>query len=87
MLCVLIHSQASNMPSVLKVNMTPAIPIWEPHQFVAESIMLQGDVGDVQTSVSILIAMGEARKLLQIEDSLVVSMPLKSMWDCLTNKT
>lgn len=62
---------ASNMPSVLKVNMTPAIPIWEPHQFVAESIMLQGDVGDVQTSVSILIAMGEARKLLQIEDSLV----------------
>lgn len=63
------------MPSILKVNTTPAIPIWEPHQFVAESIMLQGDVGDVQTSISIMIAMGEARKFLQIDDALVVSMP------------
>ncbi|CAD6994446.1 unnamed protein product [Ceratitis capitata] len=64
-------SPPPNTPSVLKVNSAPAIPIWEPHQFVAESIMLQGDVGDVQTTISILIAMGETRKLLQIDDALV----------------
>ncbi|XP_067618817.1 GATOR2 complex protein WDR24 [Eurosta solidaginis] len=64
-------SPLPNMPNVLKVTTAPAIPIWEPHQFVADSVMLQGDVGDVQTAISILIAMGDARKLLQIDDILI----------------
>lgn len=48
--------------------------MWEPHQFVVDALMLQNDVGDVQTALTILIVMGEARQLLPIEDVVVVSL-------------
>lgn len=48
--------------------------MWEPHQFVVDALMLQNDVGDVQTALTILIVMGEARQLLPIEDAVVVSL-------------
>lgn len=47
--------------------------MWEPHQFVADALMLQNDVGDVQTALTVLIVIGEARKLLPIDDSIIVS--------------
>jgi len=46
--------------------------MWEPHKFVSDALMLMNDVGDVQTALTVLIALGEARKLLPIEDALVV---------------
>lgn len=55
----------------------PPIPMWEPHQFVADALMLQNDVGDVQTALTILIVMGEARQMLPIEDAVVVSVFMK----------
>lgn len=50
--------------------------MWEPHQFMADSLMLQTDVGDVQTALTVLIVLGEARKLLPIEDAVVVSLKI-----------
>ncbi|XP_037945419.1 GATOR complex protein WDR24 [Teleopsis dalmanni] len=64
-------SPPQNLPTILKVSNVPAIPMWEPHQFIADSLMLQNDVGDVQTALSILVAMGDARKLIPIEESLI----------------
>lgn len=40
---------------------------------MVDALMLQNDVGDVQTALTILIVMGEARQLLPIEDVVVVS--------------
>lgn len=39
--------------------------------------MLQNDVGDVQTALTVLIVIGEARKLLPIDDAIIVS---RSLW-------
>ncbi|XP_030370588.1 GATOR complex protein WDR24 [Scaptodrosophila lebanonensis] len=64
-------SPPPHVPSVLKVSQIPPIPMWEPHQFVADALMLQNDVGDVQTALTVLIVLGDARKLLPIEDDLV----------------
>lgn len=52
--------------------------MWEPHQFVADALMLQNDVGDVQTALTVLIVIGEARKLLPIDDSIIASTSLCS---------
>lgn len=51
--------------------------MWEPHKFVSDALMLMNDVGDVQTALTVLIALGEARKLLPIDDALVVSSKTK----------
>ncbi|XP_023172030.1 GATOR complex protein WDR24 isoform X1 [Drosophila hydei] len=64
-------SPPPQVPSILKVSHVPPIPMWEPHQFVVDALMLQNDVGDVQTALTILIVMGEARQLLPIEDAVV----------------
>ncbi|CAD7087465.1 unnamed protein product [Hermetia illucens] len=55
-------------PSTLKINVVPTIPMWEPHRVMADCLTLQADVGDIQTSLSILIAMNESRSNLPIED-------------------
>ncbi|XP_052853922.1 GATOR complex protein WDR24 isoform X2 [Drosophila gunungcola] len=64
-------SPPPHVPTVLKVSHAPPIPMWEPHKFVSDALMLMNDVGDVQTALTVLIALGEARKLLPIEDTLV----------------
>ena len=66
--------KSPNLPAVLKVTSVPPIPLWEPHQFLADALMLQNDVGDVQTALAVLIVMGENRKFLPIEDTLIVSV-------------
>ncbi|XP_058130131.1 GATOR complex protein WDR24 [Anopheles ziemanni] len=56
-------------PSFLKIsdhNPTPSI--WEPHQVLADCLTLQTEVGDVQTSSCILMALGERRHSLQIDE-------------------
>ncbi|XP_068157642.1 GATOR2 complex protein WDR24 [Drosophila tropicalis] len=63
-------SPPPHVPTVLKVPHVP-IPMWEPHKFVADALMLQNDVGDVQTALTVIIALGEARKLLPLEEALV----------------
>lgn len=55
-------------PTILKISNAPIIPQWEPHQVLADTLMLQTDMGDVQTSVSILIVLGERRDDLPIDD-------------------
>ncbi|XP_053659175.1 GATOR complex protein WDR24 [Anopheles marshallii] len=58
------------VPSFLKIsdhNPTPAI--WEPHQVLADCLTLQTEIGDVQTSSCILVALGERRHSLQIDES------------------
>ncbi|XP_013119356.2 GATOR complex protein WDR24 [Stomoxys calcitrans] len=64
-------SPPPNLPVVLKVTTVPPVPFWEPHQFLADALLLQNDVGDVQTALSILIVMGENRKYLPISDVLI----------------
>ncbi|XP_034662632.1 GATOR complex protein WDR24 [Drosophila subobscura] len=64
-------SPPPHVPTVLKVSHVPPIPMWEPHKFVADALMLLNDVGDVQTALTVIISLGEARKLLPLEDTLV----------------
>lgn len=68
--------QPPNLPTILKVSSVPPLPVWEPHQFLANALMLQNDVGDVQTALAVLIVMGDHRKFLPIEESLIVSMTM-----------
>lgn len=49
------------------------MPLWEPHQFIADALLLQNDIGDVQTVLAVLIVLGENRKYLPIDDALIVS--------------
>ncbi|XP_017846940.1 GATOR complex protein WDR24 isoform X2 [Drosophila busckii] len=64
-------SPPPHVPSILKVSHIPPIRMWEPHQFVADALMLQNDVGDVQTALTVLIALGDARNLLPLEDRII----------------
>uniref|UniRef100_A0A182SMJ3 WD repeat-containing protein 24 n=1 Tax=Anopheles maculatus TaxID=74869 RepID=A0A182SMJ3_9DIPT len=58
-------------PSFLKISdHNPTPPIWEPHQVLADCLTLQTEIGDVQTSSCILMALGERRHSLQIDESL-----------------
>lgn len=59
--------------SILKVPNVPQVPIWEPHQIIAECLQLQADVGDVQTPLCVFIVLGQARKELPIHEETVVS--------------
>ncbi|XP_055857530.1 GATOR complex protein WDR24 isoform X1 [Episyrphus balteatus] len=64
-------SPPPDKPSLLKCSTVHIIPMWEPHQFIADSLKLQSDVGDVQTALCVVIAMGDARKFLPIEETLL----------------
>ena len=46
--------------------------MWEPHKFLADSLMLQTECGDIQTCVSILIVLGERRCEIPIDETLHV---------------
>uniref|UniRef100_T1DNS8 Uncharacterized protein n=1 Tax=Anopheles aquasalis TaxID=42839 RepID=T1DNS8_ANOAQ len=50
------------VPNFLKISdHNPSPPIWQPHQVLADCLSLQMEVGDVQTSSCILMALGERR--------------------------
>ncbi|XP_055695511.1 GATOR complex protein WDR24 [Lutzomyia longipalpis] len=54
-------------PNLIKMSFMPYVPLWEPHDVLADCLILQADIGDVQTAVSILIALGEKRNELPID--------------------
>lgn len=56
------------IPSVLKLGAQPTYQSWQPHDVLADGLQLQTDIGDVQTAVCILIAMGERRLQLPIDE-------------------
>lgn len=51
---------------MLKIFSNITCPRWEAHEVLAECLILQTDVSDVQTPVCILIALGERRNDLPI---------------------
>lgn len=65
--------KVSDIPSVLKIITQPNFYRWEPHEVLAEGLMLQTEVGDIQTAVCILIALGEQRNDLPMDEFLHVS--------------
>lgn len=54
-------------PCILSVPETMEIQFWQPFQVLADCLMLQSEIGDVQTPTSILISLGERREDLPIE--------------------
>lgn len=51
--------------------------MFEPHESMAECLELLTDLGDVQTAVIILFALGESRNLLPLDDTIYVISLLK----------
>lgn len=60
----------------LKVVVNTNHHAWEPHEVMADGLVLQIEVGDIQTPVCILIALGERRNDLPITDIVYVSFLL-----------
>lgn len=60
-------------PSTLKIILQPSISQWESHQVLTDCLMLQTDIGDVQTSVSVLIVLGDKRNDLSIDNNVYES--------------
>jgi WD repeat-containing protein 24 len=52
----------------------PNVTLWRPHQVLTDCLMLQTEIGDVQTSASILICLGDNRKELMIDETVHVSL-------------
>lgn len=50
--------------SLLTVNWTPRVPMWDPGNVVVATLKHHATAGDIQTCVSVLIALGEKRKTL-----------------------
>ncbi|KXJ67822.1 GATOR2 complex protein WDR24 [Aedes albopictus] len=65
-------SPPPNLPSFLKISDGNPVnpPLWEPHQVLADCLTLQTEIGDVQTATCILIALGDRRHSLQIDESI-----------------
>lgn len=55
-------------PSVLKITSLPPLPIWDPNQILADCLILQTDLGDVQTAISVLLVLGDRRIELPIDE-------------------
>lgn len=47
---------------------------WKPHDVITECLQLQTDAGDVQTAVCVLIALGDKRCDLPIDEVVCVSI-------------
>lgn len=60
------------IPNNLRLSVGPTCVRWEPHSVLTEGLILQTDVGDVQTPVCILIAMGDRRNELAIDELIYV---------------
>lgn len=54
-------------PSILSVPENVEIQLWQPFQVLAECLMLQSEIGDVQTATAILICLGDRRDDLPID--------------------
>uniref|UniRef100_A0A8D8G678 GATOR2 complex protein WDR24 n=1 Tax=Culex pipiens TaxID=7175 RepID=A0A8D8G678_CULPI len=65
------NSPPPNPPSFLKIIESNPVnpPLWQPHQVLADCLCLQTEIGDVQTSSCILLALGERRHSLQIDQT------------------
>lgn len=61
-------------PSVLKITSLLPLPIWDPNQILADCLILQTDVGDVQTAISVLMVLGDRRNELPIDELVHVSI-------------
>lgn len=59
--------QPTEPVNILRVIHQPKQIQWEPNDVLSEGLNLQAEVGDVQTSVSILTVLGERRNDLPIE--------------------
>ena len=62
--------------SLLTVNWTPRVPMWDPSNVVVATLKHHATAGDVQTCVSVLIALGEKRKAL----STVIDEATQEQW-------
>ena len=51
----------------LIVTSVPKLTFWNPGPTVEEALRYHAELGDIQTSVSLLIALGERRKSIKIE--------------------
>lgn len=69
----LIYFQPPETPSVLKVLQNTSIQQWNSGKVLADCLNLLADVDDLQTAVCILIALGERRNDLPIDESVHVS--------------
>ncbi|CAO1423711.1 unnamed protein product [Diamesa hyperborea] len=54
-------------PSVLTVPELLQAPLWKPYQVLADCLLLQSEIGDVQTSTCILLVLGDRRDELPID--------------------
>lgn len=61
-------------PSFLKITALPPLPIWDPNQILADCLILQTDLGDVQTAISVLLVLGDRRNELPIDELVHVSI-------------
>lgn len=67
--------QPPETPSVLKVLLQNATnPQWNSGKVLADCLNLLADIDDLQTAVCILIALGERRNDLPIDESVHVCM-------------
>lgn len=55
----------SSPTGLLTVSKLPTMPMWDPSEIVAEALKYHSLLGDVQTSVSVLVVLGEQRKCLK----------------------
>lgn len=58
---------------LVSVSKIPPMPIWDPSASLIESLKHHAEKGDVQTSVSVLIVLGEHRKNLKTLDENTVT--------------
>lgn len=50
--------------SVLTVTSVPVMPAWDPTYTVVDALKIHSEMGDVQTSVSVLLVLGDLRLVL-----------------------
>lgn len=67
--CIILQSipQPPDPPSIISVPELSEIHVWKPFQVLADCLLLQSEVGDVQTPTSILLCMREHRDDLPID--------------------
>lgn len=47
--------------SILTVTSLPVMPLWDPTITVVDTLRVHAEMGDVQTSVSVLLVLGDLR--------------------------
>ena len=54
--------------SLLSVTVLPRLTVWDPSHVMVEMLKHHASLGDVQTSASVLLALGERRRSLTMLD-------------------